>query len=228
MMTPSGDPRRPLGEVFFETPGSGIFRAVCSNCHGARADGNSGNAKALLQLSGGNIRVANLMQGLFKNLSLFDQPGPNGESIAPYGSAKYLVWMASGGTKVVFPAGFESLLGSGDKQFGGNMLTKVGYYCARLLPDVFWKDYAGELPGDPFEFGIPPEKKELWTLLCSHKNQPIPDPNNIPPEFDAREWVRTARFNGGLLMYFFFRDRASHGNFPASAGECDRVYAGMP
>src|SRR5262249_28321865 len=118
MMTNTGQPRRPLGEVFLETTGAGIFRAVCSNCHGARADGNSGNAKALLQLSDGRIRVANLMQGLFgpqndptqppgTDLMLFDQPGPNGLSIGPYGAAKYLVWMASGGTSVRFPDGFE-------------------------------------------------------------------------------------------------------------------------
>src|SRR5262249_35182591 len=145
MLTSDGQPQRPLGEVYLSTPGAAIFKAVCSNCHGARADGNSGNAKALLQLSNGKIRVANLMEGLFgpqgdttkppgTNLPLFDAQGPNGESIGPYGAAKYLVWMASGGTSVQFPLGFEALLGSNDKKYGGNMLTKVSYYCSRLLP----------------------------------------------------------------------------------------------
>jgi hypothetical protein len=234
MLTPDGQPRRPLGEVFFETPGAGIFRAVCSNCHGARADGNSGNAKALLQLSGGMIRVANLMQGIFgpqndptqppgTNLPLFDMPGPNGLSIGPYGAAKYLVWMASGGTSVKFPDGFETLLGTSDKKFGGNMLTKVSYYCSRLLPTQFW---IGDLGSDEFSQGIPDEKRELWNLFCTYRNQPIPDPNNIPPSFDADAWVRTAKSNGGLMMFFFFRDRASHGDFPPNAGQCEQAYGG--
>ena len=129
--------------------------------------------------------------------------------------------MASGGTTVKFPDGFESLLGSGDKKFGGNMLTKVSYYCSRLLPSQFW---IGDLRGDEFEFGIPPEKRELWTLFCGYRNQAIPDATNIPPDFDADKWIRTAKFNGGLMMYFFFRDHASKGDFPPSAGECERSF----
>src|SRR5262249_44288247 len=133
MLGRDGSPKRPLGEVYLSTPGAAIFRAVGSNCHGAQANGDSGHAKALLQRSGGATSVANLIGGLFgpqgnpsrppgSNLELFDTPGPNGLSIGPYGAAKYLVWMASGGTSIKFPDGFESLLGSGDSKFGGNML----------------------------------------------------------------------------------------------------------
>jgi len=232
MLTPDGEPRRPLGEVFYETPGAGIFRAVCANCHGARANGLSGNAKALLQLSNGTIRVANLMQGLFgpmeapgTNLALFDQPGPNGLTIAPFGAAKYLVWMTSGGTSVKFPDGFESLLGAGDKKFGGNMLTKVSYYCSRLLPSQFW---IGELRGDAFQSGIPDEKRELWTAFCGFRNQPIPPADAVPPSFDAESWLRTAQLNGGLMMFFFFRDYASRGVFAPGPDECERVYGASP
>jgi len=214
------------------TPGAAIFRAICSQCHGARADGNSGNAKALDQLSGGAIRVANLYDGLFgphgdparppgSNQVLFDQPRADGSSLAPFGAAKYLAWMISGGTSVKFPKGFESLLGNNDKTFGGNMGTKIAYVCARLLPSSLFQSYRLDV-NDEFANAIPIEKREVWASFCGFRNPYPTDANPNPPGFTAEKWLRTAQYNGALMMFFFLRDQATERGLPPNADQCEQ------
>ena len=104
------------------------------------------------------------------------------------------------------------------------MLTKVGYYCARLLPQTFW---VGTLPvNDPFHNGIPAENQELWKTVCGLNNQAIPLPGDPVANFDPDKWIRQAKFNGGLMMFFFFRDQLNQGAFPPSNTDCDHVLAG--
>jgi mono/diheme cytochrome c family protein len=228
-----GQPIRPLGEIYGATPGAAIFQLVCKNCHGSLADGNSGPAKALAQLSGGTIRVANLMQGLFgpandpenppgTNLLVFRRLALSASGALPaeppeYGAAKYLVWMASGGTKVKFPPGFEFLVGP-TSSFGGNMLTKVRAECSRLLPAAFIDpDERGTR--ESFHQGDP--SADFWDHFCSYKN-PKPPERASGAQYEA--WKRRAQFNGGVMMYFFFKDEAAHGRWPVGRDHCESHY----
>src|SRR5262249_3107694 len=122
MVDAGGIPRRPYGEVFYQTAGAFYFTSVCQKCHGSRANGQSGLAKFLAELTGGQVRVANLIDGLFgeggQHLSTFDVI-EDGEPRNLAGN--YVLWMASGGTRVSFPPEFQTLVGPN----GGNMLNLV-------------------------------------------------------------------------------------------------------
>jgi len=89
------------------------------------------------------------------------------------------------------------------------------------LPSQFW---IGDLRGDEVRVRIAPEKRELWTLFCGYRNQAIPDAANIPPDFDADKWIRTAKFNGGLMMYFLLSRPRQQGRFSAERGELRAAY----
>ncbi|MDF3068227.1 MAG: hypothetical protein K0R38_3828 [Polyangiaceae bacterium] len=103
-----GDPKR----VFSTLPGAAVFDAICSNCHGQRGTAESNLASTIANLTGGTTRVANYAQGLFgpldnrtHNLSFFtDKKLADGTSLGEFGAAKYLLFMALGGTEAVIPA----------------------------------------------------------------------------------------------------------------------------
>jgi len=131
MLDADGNPKHPYGQLRYTTPGEKFFSDVCSKCHGVHGNADSYLAKSILALSGGEVRVANLHDGLVgmraANLSTFDVM----ENGVPRNLAgNYLIWMASGGTKVTFPAGMEPIIGPN----GGNMLFLVRQNCAHLLP----------------------------------------------------------------------------------------------
>jgi hypothetical protein len=211
-----GQPKRPLGEVYFQRPGELIFTRVCSNCHGALADGSSGIAKALSQLSGTKIRVANLMEGMFgpmsepnRNLLTFTALAKPGEP-PDYGAARYLVWLASGGTQVSFPHGFEGLLGD-TSRYGGNMLNVVRVECSKLLPPAY-REEGGH--------GTIDTNLEFWERFCAHNN-PIPKVGASEAAFE--QWKRKAQNNSGVMMFFFFRDQAAKGKWPVPKSACEKV-----
>jgi len=131
MLDANGNPRKPYGWLRYQLPGEYFFGKVCSKCHGTHANADSSLAKTILSLSGGQVRVANLHDGLVgkraANLSTFDVV----ENDVPRNLAgNYLIWMASGGTKVKFPDGLGDTIGPN----GGNMLFLVRGLCKLLLP----------------------------------------------------------------------------------------------
>jgi mono/diheme cytochrome c family protein len=96
----TGRPKKPWSQIFAVTPGEHIFAAICSNCHGVSGDAQTGAARAIRYTSG--ARVADFVDGLIgprsaptANLATFDELGADG-------AARYLVWMANGGTTVSF------------------------------------------------------------------------------------------------------------------------------
>lgn len=221
MFDSAGNPRQPYGELFYQSPGASFFVESCAKCHGARADGTGSFAKGLLALSGGSIRVANLREGLFgprsapgDHLRVFD-------SIGPHGGAKYLSWMASGGTNVKFPPGFEDLLGSNaEQQNGGNMLNIVRGQCARLLPG---RGALAMTDGDT--------RFDIYNSVCTLDN-PI-DPALHGFAADGRTpldpvaqaaWLDHAQANAGIALYFFFTDDASNDRWPLSVSECEKAF----
>lgn len=109
----TGKNDHPWGQVYTVTPGEHIYAAICSNCHGVNGDAQTGAARVIRYTSG--ARVASFVDGLFgprrkpsQNLAAFDELTTQGPAdapdaaLGPNGAAKYLVWMAYGGTHVSF------------------------------------------------------------------------------------------------------------------------------
>ena len=102
-----GQPQR----LYSTLPGAAVFGAICSNCHGQRGTAVSNLASTIANLTGGKTRVANYAQGFFgplrtptQNLSYFTQEKlADGSSLGEFGAAKYLLFMALGGTEAVIP-----------------------------------------------------------------------------------------------------------------------------
>ncbi|MES1207639.1 MAG: hypothetical protein ABUS79_17010, partial [Pseudomonadota bacterium] len=97
--------------VLVETPGAAVFNTVCYNCHGTQADSQGLLADEITNLTGGDARVANFRDGLFGPLN---DPASNraavfGPDAASLGltaddlGARYLAWMALGGTSKHLP-----------------------------------------------------------------------------------------------------------------------------
>jgi hypothetical protein len=159
---PTKAPKRPWGELRAEKPGEYFFNSVCYKCHGPHANADTALAKTILALTGGDVRVANLHDGLFGkaggNAALFDVTESDGSSrnLGP----NYMVWMASGGTTVKFPPVLGDIVGD----HGGNMLFLVrNTYCLNLLPgspnayQTFYQNYDVVFQACAFENPITPE-----------------------------------------------------------------------
>ena len=170
LSTPS--PAREELPVYDTLPGAAIYGMICINCHGAKADSNGRQAATLSDMTGGAARVANFKTGFFgkggANIArvfgdeLVDfyedsvpdggvagtPPGWTGEWPGVPGdwAARYLPWMALGGTKQRIPpavtnlvAGTEVLgvtrdppLGAGE--VSANMLAVAQKICLATLP----------------------------------------------------------------------------------------------
>ena len=98
--------------VFEESTGAAIFTTVCFNCHGVNADSKGLLADEISSLTGGSARVADFRDGFLGPVSA---PGTNraavfGDSAAQLPgvtvddlSARYMAWMALGGTNKHLP-----------------------------------------------------------------------------------------------------------------------------
>jgi len=109
----SGEPDHPWSQIYDVNAAEVVFASICANCHGYKGDAQTGAAQVIRYTSG--ARVASFVDGLFgprsspgSNLSVFDDfasRGPKNKPAAafgPDGAAKYVVWMAYGGTRVAF------------------------------------------------------------------------------------------------------------------------------
>ena len=209
-MLRSGQPKRPYGEIYYTTPGSYFYRNSCGKCHGAAADGNTALARGILVWSGGSVRVASFMDGMFgnngKNLELFKDGSKNL-------SAQYLVWMAMEGTKVTFPAELSSYLGKN----GGQMLNMMREKCInQLAPGRSSPNY---------------QDHEIFSQVCFIDNKPASDPNlAFDPATDqpinpaaVNEWADQAAYNIGYSIFQFLNE-AAQGRWKPSVDQCEKVY----
>jgi mono/diheme cytochrome c family protein len=184
--------------VLVETPGAAVFTTICYNCHGIQADSKGLLADAITNMTGGSARVANLRDGL---LGPLDMPGLNrqkvfGADAAKLGlsaddlAARYVAWMALGGTQKHLPQDVLTevsqspvvgetrqhtpLLGTPDMLKLGLTLCEqiVGaddttYKLADLLAPggMRWSQSTGlvDVNGDA----------EMWLELCNLENRPI-------------------------------------------------------
>ncbi len=113
----------PDAPVFQQTPGAAVFKMICINCHGPRADATGRLAQNLATMTGGGALVADFRDGLFGPVGSTELASnrhaqfgtaqlPNDEMMNAdwTGSvtdddraARYMAWMGLGGTSVNIP-----------------------------------------------------------------------------------------------------------------------------
>ncbi len=119
----------PDAPVFQQTPGAAVFKIICINCHGPRADSNGRLAQNLATMTGGNALVADFRDGLFGPVGASadasnrhavysvpallaalpsGDPPPSAKWTDPSvtdddRAARYMAWMGLGGTSVNIP-----------------------------------------------------------------------------------------------------------------------------
>ena len=213
MLDDLGAPKQNWSQLYVGTPPANVFQSICADCHGPKGNGQSGPAKVLTALTG--YRVADLASGLFgppqtphENLKTFEALGPNG-------GAKYLVWMASGGTKVKFPKGFigtwvgrntdaDAALPTADTidTYGGNMLGAARGVCDSIRKDA-WPTLGTSVGG-----------KQLWTDICTTNNPLDASLRAGTSPAAVASWLNRAQFNAGVMAYFYLYERLSVGKPP--------------
>ncbi|WP_255442424.1 MULTISPECIES: hypothetical protein [Corallococcus] len=214
MLDSLGRPRNSWGRLYESTPGATTFQGICANCHGRAGDGQSGAAKTLVALNG--ARVANLTAGLFGTTDGRPHLAPFEQAYGPHGGARYLLWMASGGTTVHFTEEFMQAwvkYGEVDIDFsadtrdwaswGANMLGAARGACDLIRLGKFGT-------------ATPPSANitalggtRMWTRVCTVDNPLTDGIRDGSDTAGLQEWLRHAEFNVGVMAYFFLRDSLS-------------------
>jgi mono/diheme cytochrome c family protein len=145
--------------VYSQTAGEAVFKMICINCHGVKADSNGRLAQNLATMTGGLAEVADFRDGLFGPVGtadgnidrVFGGAGlPEGAWTAPGitpddRASRYMAWMALGGTKVRIPDGIleivsltkvldkPRLAAPAGQHISANMLSTVKALCTSLL-----------------------------------------------------------------------------------------------
>lgn len=208
-------PKRPFGEIYYSTPGAYFYKNTCAKCHGPKADGDASLAKAILNWSGGNVRVANFMEGMYgkknENLKIFDRDGKN------Y-SGQYLIWMAMEGTRVKFPSEVASVMG----KHGGQMLNGIRDKCLAQIS---------------LDKASSPQfmDHEIFRRVCfmdnlypGHPDLAF-DPNTAKPLHADKvdEWLDRAAFNAGWAIHNFLKEM-SDGKVRPENNQCELAYPKGP
>jgi hypothetical protein len=194
------DPNAP---VYLESPGAAVFSNICINCHGPEADAKGLLADEISLMTGGNARVADFRSGLFgpesapgmNRTELFSPPSvPTNLPATPDDlTARYMAWMALGGTKVQLPPQLLQVVAA--TQVAGisrthntsivgspNMLQLARQLCANLLLSDPNNQFAGlgQLPGRfpvSWSASTPLIDKngdaETWMKICTLNNRPL-------------------------------------------------------
>ena len=148
----------PTAPVYSETPGAAVFKMICINCHGPNADSNGRLAQNLATMTGGRAQVADFRDGLFgpvgstegtSNRHLVFGALPSDSPAAWTGvtdddrAARYMAWMALGGTPVEIPIQILEIVAVThvlDQQrvlqassLSANMLSQAKALCLGLL-----------------------------------------------------------------------------------------------
>lgn len=210
-MMRGSEPKRPYGEIYYTTPGSYFFRNTCVKCHGPRGDGESSLARGILNWSGGSVRVANLIDGMFgnkgANLNTFDLDGKN------HGGA-YLIWMAMEGTRVKFPPEIASFMG----KHGGQMLNGLREKC---LAQISSDKPSSQIFMDHEVFS------EVCFINNLDRNHPDlvfdPETNKALNPSKVEEWLDRAAYNAGWAIFDFLKE-ASQDRWRPGNDQCEVVF----
>lgn len=203
-------PKRPFGEIYFTTPGSYYYRTSCMKCHGSEANGDSSLARAILMWSGGSVRVANFMDGMFGQRNANIDKFLNGtKNYAP----QYLVWMAMEGTRVQFPPELSSFLG----KHGGQMLNQMREKCINQVS-----------PAKPSSAQF--VDHEVFEKVCFVNNL---EKNHADLKFDEsgkpinpvafEEWADRAAYNIGFSIFDYLKKKSAGALQPGN-DQCEILY----
>jgi hypothetical protein len=216
-MLRNGEPKAPLGSIYYSTPGAWYYRSTCSRCHGDKGEGDGPVSRQLRDASGGSIEVPNLAKGLFgdaeRNLQLFQVAGSDGVSrnLAP----NYLIWMALGGTNMKVPEELSELLG----RHRALMLLQVQDRCATMIP-------SSPKASKPIY-----EEHEIFNAVCTVDNLPVDHPdiqfgeNELPVNSEAQAaWLRKASQNAGWAIFSYLRGAVSSGNWTPGRNDCEVTF----
>jgi mono/diheme cytochrome c family protein len=152
----------PNAFVYTQPPGAAVFKMICINCHGPLADSTGRMAQNLATMTGGQSRVADFRDGfqgptnspMADMKAVFDvsqlPPDAGAAQLAPWTdpvtvedrAARYLAWMALGGTHANVPSEILTLVGKtpvlGEQRHtalsgSANMLSNAKQICLSLL-----------------------------------------------------------------------------------------------
>ncbi|MDX2020909.1 MAG: hypothetical protein SF187_11775 [Deltaproteobacteria bacterium] len=196
------DSRTPAeASLYMQRPGEAIFNTICRNCHGPQADSAGILAQAILDMTGGEARVANFKSGLFGpitgaggNRQKVFMPVATPTATPEDWAARYLSWMALGGTERSLPPSLLSIVsvtGVLGEQRAPNKLAQVGSpnmlklaydLCLQVLT-ANAEDQAGSL-NNVFSKGRINWSQQtalisrngdadMWLKLCSLGNKPV-------------------------------------------------------
>lgn len=191
----------PDARVFQVEPGQAVFDMICINCHGKNADGLGRQADLLQTVTGGRSRVANFRTGLFDPTPMndpYDNPDlglqvnrprvfgayANSSVTADDWGARYLAWMALGGTQAEIPQlVLDQVSATGDAGLlrtatlpsqGANMLQVAQGACFAVQgyqasgESLKFELQTREIAENPLIAGN--GDQELWRRLCALAN----------------------------------------------------------
>ena len=171
----------PDAPVYMASPGEALYRHICFNCHGPKADGKGLQGDALAASSEGQARPANFAAGLFgppempgANLINVFGLGTRDPKTADTWAPRYMAWMTLGGTLQLIPhdvinqveatrifgVGRQHLSKLGlTETVSANMLNLAKGLCALVLPDqepdqLLQADDLVNSPPDPGEYPL--------------------------------------------------------------------------
>ncbi len=165
--SPPGD-----APVYMQTPGATVFKMICINCHGPKADSNGRLAQNLATMSGGLAQVADFRDGLFGpadspdsdiqrvygNANLPSDASSSWTGVTPDDrAARYMAWMGLGGTSVNIPVAILEIVAVTKvldhqrflegSQLSANMLSQAKALCLGLVGPPFTGKQPTLVPG---------------------------------------------------------------------------------
>jgi mono/diheme cytochrome c family protein len=177
--------------VHLQSRGETVFRAICQNCHGKSADSKSPLAATIVELTGGQTRVANFVAGLFGPP---EAPGSfaRGEFLIDHGASpedwavRYLLFMGLGGTEAAIPQAVLKLVATSPFYGKGvtagvsdpNMLDSAQQVCFYVLGHDRVLELGTNPPSSPQlrfsrKFAPSTGHYEVWESICTSRNEPV-------------------------------------------------------
>jgi hypothetical protein len=197
--------------VYSESPGAAVFKMICINCHGPKADSNGRLAQNLATMTGGRAEVADFRDGLFGPVGAAEETSNRHLAFgalppdAPAAwtsvtdddrAARYMAWMALGGTPVQIPIEILEIVAVThvlDQQrllqassLSANMLSQAKALCLGILGPTYGDSLHGSFFDPRAGHGyldarltnlnsslIPANgDAELWMQMCATANPP--------------------------------------------------------